>query len=361
MVLVEIPITKKSYFQSVQFSRRVDCKEINDSHINYVENLIRTRLPGIIANWKTRENATPINDEDFFGPIYVFDPSAFEFTPGDILQINQIVDYVRKMYSDPNIGPQHFKPAEIQNTDEITLACDELQNNVAQLHISGNSSIGSNPFLHMLTSAANQNSKTKKGGYRYENNIKKYATCIRMIAGPLAYETLQKNLPYSLPSLSSTNRYIQKTNCRIIEGVLRCEELLQFLNERKLEKVVTMSEDATRIVGRVQYDSKTNQITGFVLPLNSTNGLPVPFSFPARNVTEIMQHFDNEHNISPFVNAIIMAQPIGNEPPFCLMIYGSDNKYTSTDVCNRWIFIKSELKKIAVSVIAMVFDGSKFS
>lgn len=177
-----------------------------------------------------------------------------------------------------------------------------------------------------------------------------------MIAGPLAYETLQKNLPYSLPSLSSTNRYIQKTNCRIIEGVLRCEELLQFLNERKLEKVVTMSEDATRIVGRVQYDSKTNQITRFVLPLNSTNGLPVPFSFPARNVTEIMQHFDNEHNISPFVNAII-AQPIGNEPPFCLMIYGSDNKYTSTDVCNRWIFIKSELKKIGVSIIAISTDS----
>lgn len=65
-------------------------------------------MPGIVANWKSRENPPSINDEDFFGPVHVFDPSAFEFTPADIIQINNIANYVKEVYSDPNKGPRYF-------------------------------------------------------------------------------------------------------------------------------------------------------------------------------------------------------------------------------------------------------------
>lgn len=162
-------------------------------------------------------------------------------------------------------------------------------------------------------------------------------------------------MPLALPSLPSTNRYLT-IHYKPIEGILRSKELNIFLEERELKKVVSLSEDATRVVGRLQYDSNTNQISGFVLPLHKTNGLPVPFSFPARDTTEIMQYFDEHHPISSNVN-VIMAQPIGKKtsPAFCLLIFGSDNKYTYKDVCNRWEFIIHELKKNEYNRIVDLF------
>lgn len=178
-----------------------------------------------------------------------------------------------------------------------------------------------------------------------------------MLSGPLAYETLQKNLPLALPALSSTNRYLLKNNCRPIEGILRSHELDVFLEERKLEKVVSLSEDATRIIGRLQYDFKTNQITGFALPLHQDNGLPVPFSFPARNASEMMLYFEQPHSISSNVTAI-MAQPLdeNSSSAFCLMVYGSDSKYTHSDICNRWKFMVNELKKLGIKVVSISSD-----
>lgn len=83
-----------------------------------------------------------------------------------------------------------------------------------------------------------------------------------MIVGALAYETLQKNLECCLPSLPSTNRYVQSSGCHVTEGIVRHEELAIYLNERSLEPFVCLSEDATRISGIVQYCSKTNQLVG---------------------------------------------------------------------------------------------------
>lgn len=204
---------------------------------------------------------------------------------------------------------------------------------------------------------ANHNATKKREGYRYDSDIKSYALYFRTLAGPIAYETVQRNMPCALPSLSSTNRYLQKTECRVIESIVRSQELLLFLNERNLEKYVVLSEDATRIVGRVQYDVKTNQIIGFVQPLSKENGLPIPFSFPARNAAEIVRYFTPKNKVSSFVN-VIMAQPVG-EPSssFCLLLFGCDNKYTSEDVSNRWNFVIDELNKQEIHVLAVSSDS----
>lgn len=213
-------------------------------------------------------------------------------------------------------------------------------------------------FLNKLVSMADRNAMRKSGGYRYDSDVQNFALYFRILAGPMAYETIQRNLPCAIPSLSSTNRYLQKSSCRIIEGILRSQELKLYLEERHLEKVVCISEDATRIVGRIQYNSRTNQVTGFVLPLSKKSGYPVPFSFPARNASEIIEYFDNNKPISSFVN-VIMAQSVDikKSSPFCLMIFGSDNKYTSTDVCNRWNFIKTELRKVGITAFIFSSDS----
>lgn len=132
-------------------------------------------------------------------------------------------------------------------------------------------------FLNKLVSAADRNSVRDKNGYRYEDEIKQFATYLRMLTGPFGYDTIQRNLECALPAISSTNRYIRRTNCKIVEGVLRCDELRTYLEERDLPLVVALSEDATRINGNIQYDSKTNQMVGFVLPINPQTGMPIPY------------------------------------------------------------------------------------
>lgn len=208
----------------------------------------------------------------------------------------------------------------------------------------------------MLLKTANRNSSREKGGYRYDSEIKQYASYLRMICGPLAYETIQRNLECALPALSSTNRYILKSNCNISEGILRNEELLLYLKKRNLPLVVSLSEDATRIIGRVQYDPKSNQLVGFTLQLNRSNGMPIPHSFPARSALEIYNHFAQGDPISNFLN-VIMAQPVANAKPFCLLAYGSDNSYSSDDVSKRWQHITNELEKIGIKVLTISSDS----
>lgn len=57
------------------------------------------------------------------------------------------------------------------------------------------------------------------------------------------------------------------------EGVLRCQELNNYLTEMKVTKRVWLSEDATAITSKLKYDPKTNLIVGLLLPLDS-NGCP---------------------------------------------------------------------------------------
>lgn len=180
-----------------------------------------------------------------------------------------------------------------------------------------------------------------------------------MMSGALAYNTLQNNLKCALPSLTSINRYIQSSNYKILEGIPRMDELYFYLTNRNLPLSVSLSEDATRIVGRIQYDSATNQLIGFAIPINKGNGMPVPFAFPARNADEILSHFSNQNITSQHLN-VMMAQPLADVPPFCLMIYGSDNTYTTREVINRWNYIVAELKQRNIEVVSISTDYEVF-
>lgn len=97
---------------------------------------------------------------------------------------------------------------------------------------------------------------------------------------------------------------------------------------------------------------------GFVSQLNEKNGMPIPFSFPARNAPEIIRHFAEENSISALVN-VVMAVPISDNPPppFCLLIYGTDNKYDAKNVYTRWQYITNELNKVGIDVMCWSADS----
>lgn len=282
------------------------------------------------------------SNEELFGRLFANNPKRFEFMPGDKILIKELVAHVKKVMI--HTGAGYF-----QNSQQTTTSKQVLKTFSANTR--------SHLLLSKLISAADKNSNLKKGGYRYDPEIKRYATYLRMIAGPLAYDTIQKNLEHSLPSLSSTNRYIRSTNCHIVEGLLRSEELLLYLKERNLPLEIIISEDATRIENRVQYDPATNQLIGFTLPTNNENGMPIPFSYPAISADEICRHFSAQNNVSSFLN-LIMAQPVKTgAKPFCLLAFGSDNRYTASDVSGRWRYIQNELSKNGIKTLAFSSDS----
>lgn len=203
--------------------------------------------------------------------------------------------------------------------------------------------------LDILINAAERNSNKSKRGFRYEEVIKLFAAYVKMLGGTLLYETIYKNLPSCFPSPSSVNKYLKDYGPIIIEGTLRSQELLTYLNDKESPLVVWLSEDATKITPRIQYDPTTNQLVGFVLPLNQ-NGMPILNSFQARHAKEIESHFQTQKEASTIY--VIMAQPIKQGvPPFCLLLFGSDNKFSADDVLKRWAYTKNELEKVKVCIL----------
>lgn len=269
---------------------------------------------------------------NFFGVNFQSQPDQFKFMIGDKKLIRIIISHIQK------------------NGSQIKTKTKANENLMSE------DAARTYYFLDKLKATADQNATRERGGYRFDDQVKKFALYLRIIAGPLAYKTLQNNLKCALPSLPSTNRYIQSSNCKILEGVPRIDELHIYLSSRNLPLVVAVSEDATRIVGRVQYDAKTNQLIGFAVPINKLNGMPIPFTFPARSAEEILSHFANENSPSQYLN-VMMAQPLADVPPFCLMMYGSNNTHTTREVIKRWNFIKTELNRKNIEVVSFSTDS----
>lgn len=118
---------------------------------------------------------------------------------------------------------------------------------------------------------------------------------------------------------------------------------------------------ATRINGRIQYDSDSNQVMGFSLPIDD-QGMPIPLSFPARSAAEIESYFYDpetkaERQPAGLVN-VTMAKPINkNIPAFCILDYSTNAKYDANDVYNRWNYIAAELNRYNIKVACFGSDS----
>lgn len=174
---------------------------------------------------------------------------------------------------------------DISGEDCTTNSC-----NVDDSNTNHATSYAADIFLWRMIFCFRQNITRSKQGYRYTEDMKLYAAYVRMISGRLAYETFKANAQHSVPSVKSVDRYIDKVKANVVEGVLRTNELSIYLTNLKLPRIVPLSEDATRITNRVQYDARTNQLVGFVLPL-AENGMPNAVINKARSAAEMERCF----------------------------------------------------------------------
>lgn len=107
--------------------------------------------------------------------------------------------------------------------------------------------------------------------------------------------------------------------------------------------VVWLAEDGSGIVHRAVYDLHSNKIVGINLPLNKLTGMPITECYLARTLKEIHSHMQN--SLSSLVY-VMMAQPIKpKSPPFVLHLFGTDNKFSTQNVLDRWSQTLHELQK----------------
>lgn len=137
--------------------------------------------------------------------------------------------------------------------------------------------------------------------------------------------------------------YINRKKKFVVEGELRCTELVEYLEKMNAPKRVWISEDAFGVVQRISYHSPTGQLVGLVLPVDPMTGMPIPSSFIPHTADDIAEQMKGPKASMVY---IIMAQPIKEGvPPFVLQVFGSDNCFTTEIMLKRWNHTKDELAK----------------
>lgn len=161
-----------------------------------------------------------------------------------------------------------------------------------------------------------------------------------------------------MPSIHAVIKNINKNRRTITEGVLRHEELAQYMKSLKLDMFVCLSEDATNITGKIEYSTKSNQIVGYSPPLSEETGMPKPLTFPATSASVMETIMVDPNSLHSNVVNVVMAQPLAlKTPAFCLLVYGGRSKFTKEDVAKRWAYITEKLADVGIKVMGFASDS----
>jgi len=184
----------------------------------------------------------------------------------------------------------------IEDFENLLQKNEKLSNILKQFSIpvtQGNNVPYFDSFPDMLKQVINNavsNAQKHPKGRRHPEIIKKLSTSLFIFSGPFAYNFLQQNLGLSLPSLCTVQSHGYSQYTIINEGEFRFDGLLEHIDRYKLSRIVSIGEDATRVISRVEYDSQTDRCVGFVLPINE-EGLPIVNSYLATSYERIEEMF----------------------------------------------------------------------
>lgn len=146
---------------------------------------------------------------------------------------------------------------------------------------------------------------------------------------------------------------------------MRCQELSINLEKLQTEKIVRLSEDATAITPKNNYDAITNTLTGLIPPIDAKTGCPILFTFPrttwsgkycfrVKNLRPKNDHFNvflvprSENNY--FFYQIIVVSPLFHCPSNIFQIWGGRG-HEDHELIRFWAkFIKNGLDMRLISV-----------
>ncbi|KAJ8669437.1 hypothetical protein QAD02_000696 [Eretmocerus hayati] len=193
----------------------------------------------------------------------------------------------------------------------------------------------------LIESHYNLKSRKTPNDNRYRHALELFCAWLRLTSGPLVYESIAHNFKNTIPSLSSINRFIGQFAETVLEGELMVDQMVKFLNDRGLPRVVVLNEDATRLVSKLSYNSRTNQCVGRVLPYDE-NSMPIPGSFRCPTLDVIENYF--KHDDASKSLHVYMVQPVADGvPSFCSLMFGTRNEFDAVDSIIRLNYIRNQI------------------
>jgi hypothetical protein len=241
-----------------------------------------------------------------------------------------------------------------ENLELKTRLANNLSKIVSEEHLTSEYKM-----LNVILDCAMQNAGKKPGGRRYGEVMKEFSYLVFSLGGLALYEILCHKDNFPFPSVTTIRRKIY-SNEKVAEGVYRIKQLKDFLVLHDCPLIVHLSEDATAVTGRIQYDSARNQIVGFALPVDS-NGLPIVGSYPATSASVIAEYF-KQKSTSRYAYCVMAAPLKEGAPSFCLLFYGTDNRFTAADVKSRLAWTKGALEtegKVSFYLLSLYLFFSK--
>lgn len=160
-------------------------------------------------------------------------------------------------------------------------------------------------ILKEMMANAERNASQYPTYRRHPEILKKFATALFILAGPMAYEFIHQNMPEALQCMRTVKSSIHAEYKTIDEGAFRFDELKKHIDRCKAPAVISIGEDAMRVVGRVDYDGETDRCVGFLLPLNERS-LPIIDSFIAVSFP-VMENMFCKHPISKYAYIYIRS------------------------------------------------------
>ena len=129
-------------------------------------------------------------------------------------------------------------------------------------------------------------------------------------------------------------------------------ELLEHLKNFNASMVVSIEEDTTQVISRIEYDSETDKLVGFVLPCDQ-NGLPICDSFIASSFETMEKYFENA-SLAKYAFVYVVQPHTKGVPPFCLACIGTENKFDAEVVMKRWQYIHDQR---GIHLVSIGVDG----
>lgn len=154
-----------------------------------------------------------------------------------------------------------------------------------------NISLSGNSLLkRIMQQSISQHEKQSKGFRHKDPILEHFCMNVWILGGRKLYEIFNSNFQGVFPSPSTIERKLAKFGMSVDEGVVNVHALKEYITSNNLPPIVCLSEDATALVGRREYSSKTNSVVGFSLPLKP-DGFPDTSLSIARTASDIIRQF----------------------------------------------------------------------
>lgn len=191
-------------------------------------------------------------------------------------------------------------------------------------------------------------------GNRYPDFIHKISAYIYIRGGLSQYKFFSVN--FKLPCIGTVKKFMCEDLKKIHESILRFDELSEFLDHYGYPKEVSISEDGTKILELVEYDAKSNRLTGLVAPIDYSTGMGKSGFFIANSARNIFNSITNFQK-GGYLQVIIAKPNYPQALSFLLGFHVTDNHFTNTDVSTRTKLYYTELTKRGINLICTGSDG----